>query len=376
MNSGFVYESAEQAEAAFAGEADNFVYARYGNPSLKMVETRLAALEGAEACRVCATGMAAVFSVLASQLQRGDRLVASQALFGACHAIITKILPRWGIETELVEGTDLQAWEKALARPCQLVFLETPSNPLLHLVDVQAVCEMAHGAGARIVVDNVFATPLYQKPLELGADIVVYSTTKHIDGHGRSLGGAVLGREEFVEGEYLPFYRQTGAAMSPFNAWLVLKSLESLSVRVEAMSKTAAMIAERLADTGYVKNLSYPGHASHPQYALACTQMSGFGSLLAFEIETGKAGAFAFLNGLKLIDISNNLGDAKSLACHPATTTHANLSDEDRHNLGITDGHVRLSIGLEDGDDLWADIEQAFGGAFEGAFGGAFAGKP
>ena len=359
MTSGFVYSSAEEAAAAFRDEANVFVYSRYGNPTVKMFEERLALLEGAESCRATGSGMAAVFGAMACQLDAGDRVVASRALFGACHAILTKILPRWGIKTDLIDGTDLSAWETALAEPAKLVFLESPSNPILDLVDINAVATLAHRAGALVMVDNVFASPLYQKPLALGADIVIYSATKHIDGQGRLLGGAVLGRRSFIEGVFLPFYRQTGATISAFNAWVMLKSLETLPLRVTAQSNTAAKIAKWLFQHPNIKKISYPGHASHPQHDLAKQQMSGFGSLLAFEVIGGEAAAFNVLNNLKLIDISNNLGDSKSLACHPYTTTHSNMSQNDRANLGISGGHIRLSIGLEDADDLIEDLDQA-----------------
>ena len=359
MTSGFVYSSAEEAAAAFRDEADVFVYSRYGNPTVKMFEQRLALLEDAESCRATGSGMAAVFGAMACQLNAGDRVVASRALFGACHSILTKVLPRWGIQTELIDGTDLLAWEAALAKPAKLVFLESPSNPVLDLVDIKAVATLAHKAGALVMVDNVFASPLYQKPLALGADIVIYSTTKHIDGQGRLLGGAVLGKRSFVEDIFLPFYRQTGAAMSAFNAWVMLKSLETLPLRVAAQSETAAKIAEWLFNHPNIKKISYPGHASHPQHDLAKQQMSGFGSLLAFEVAGGEAAAFTVLNNLKLIDISNNLGDSKSLACHPKTTTHSNISPEARANLGISGGHIRLSVGLEDAGDLIEDVDHA-----------------
>ena len=359
MTSGFVYSSAEEAAAAFRDEADVFVYSRYGNPTVKMFEERLALLEGAESCRATGSGMAAVFGAMACQLDAGDRVVASRALFGACHAILTKILPRWGIKTDLIDGTDLSAWETGLAEPAKLVFLESPSNPILDLVDINAVAMLAHRVGALVMVDNVFASPLYQKPLALGADIVIYSATKHIDGQGRLLGGAVLGRRSFIEGVFLPFYRQTGATISAFNAWVMLKSLETLQLRVTAQSNTAAKIAKWLFQHPSIKKISYPGHASHPQHDLAKQQMSGFGSLLAFEVIGGEAAAFNVLNNLKLIDISNNLGDSKSLACHPYTTTHSNMSQNDRANLGISGGHIRLSIGLEDADDLIEDLDQA-----------------
>jgi len=359
LNSGYVYSSAKEAADAFSGDTDRYVYSRYGNPTLSMLEMRLAALEGAEACRVCATGMSAIFSALACQLQAGDRIVASRALFGACFAIVTKILPRWGVKCSLVDGRDMQAWQDALSSPAKLVFFESPSNPLLDIVDIEAVAKLAHHAGAKLVVDNVFATPIYQSPLALGADIVTYSTTKHIDGQGRMLGGAVLGSREFVEEIFLPFYRQTGAAMSPFNAWIALKSLETLHLRVEAQTENSHYIADRLAQDGRIKSLRYPGHPSHPQFELAKKQMTDFSSLLAFELDGGREAAFAFLDALMLIDISNNLGDSKSLACHPASTTHANLSQAERDELGITDGFIRLSVGLEDKADLWADIDQA-----------------
>ena len=359
MTSGYVYENAEEAEAAFRGESDRYVYSRYGNPTVRMLEDRLAMLEGAEACRMTGTGMAAIFGALACQLKAGDRIVASRALFGACYAIVSRILPRWGVETELVDGRDLAAWEAALARPAKLVFLESPSNPILQLVDIKAVSELAHAAGALVVVDNVFASPIYQAPLELGADIVTYSATKHIDGQGRLLAGAVLGTHEFVEEVFLPFYRQTGAAVSAFNAWVMLKSLETLELRVAQMTANAGRLADWLADQKQVAGLAWPGHPSHPQYELACRQMSGGSSLMAFHLPGGKGQAFAFLNALQLIDISNNLGDAKSLACHPASTTHMNLTQEERDALEITDGHIRLSVGLEHSDDLIADLEQA-----------------
>ena len=359
MTSGFVYDSAEQAAAAFRDEIDTFVYSRYGNPTVKMFEQRLALLEGAEACRATGTGMAAVFGALACQLKSGDRVVASRALFGACHAILTKILPKWGVETELIDGTDLAAWKAALKTPVKLIFLESPSNPVLELVDIAAVCDLAHDAGALVLVDNVFASPLYQRPLELGADIVIYSTTKHIDGQGRLLGGAVLGKASFVEDVFLPFYRQTGAAISAFNAWVMLKSLETLPLRVAAQAENAGHAAAFLHDHPRVKSISYPGHESHPQHDLAKRQMSGFGNMLAFEIDGDQAAAFRFLNALALIDISNNLGDSKSLACHPFTTTHANLSDADRASLNITPSHLRLSVGLEDKIDLIADLDSA-----------------
>ena len=359
MTSGYVYETAEEAAVAFKGKTDNFVYSRFGNPTLWALEDRLAQLEGAEACRVCSTGMAAIFASMACQLSAGDRVVASRALFGACHSILTKILPRWGVEVELVDGRDLNAWKVALSQPAKLVFFETPSNPVLHLVDIEAVSLLAHAAGAKVIVDNVFATPLFQSPLALGADIVVYSTTKHIDGQGRLLGGAVLGKTDFIEEVFLPFYRQTGAAMSAFNAWVMLKSLETLALRVEMQTRTATLLVETIKQHSTLETVSYPGDPAHPQYALASRQMSGASTLIAFEVKGGRKGAFQFLNALKLIDISNNIGDSKSLACHPASTTHMNLSEDERLMLEISEGHVRLSVGLEHADDLAADILQA-----------------
>lgn len=359
LTSGYVYETASEAEAAFNDEIDRFIYSRYGNPTVKALQDRMAQLEGAEACLATGTGMAAIFATMACQLSSGDRVVASRALFGACHAILTKILPKWGIEVVLLDGRDLSAWEEALCVPCKIVFLESPSNPTLQLVDVPAVSQLAKKAGARLVIDNVFATPIHQKPLELGADIVCYSATKHLDGQGRVLGGFVLGSTDFITDELMPFYRQTGAVMSPFNAWVLLKSLETLPLRIEAQSKTATEVAEILEAHPQVKSVQYPGLASHPQYNLATKMMSGFGTLIAFEIHGGKEQAFAFLDALQLIKISNNLGDTKSLACHPASTTHMNIGPEERALLEIGDGHIRLSVGLEDCDDLIDDLMQA-----------------
>ncbi|MDB2324386.1 O-succinylhomoserine sulfhydrylase [Alphaproteobacteria bacterium] len=365
MTSGFVYDSAEQAAAAFRDETDNFVYARYGNPTVEMFEQRLAMLEGAEACKATGTGMAAVFAVMACQLEAGDRVVASRALFGACHGILTKTLPKWGIETVLIDGRDPDAWRDALKTPTKLVFFETPTNPLLEIVDIANVSKLAHDAGALVVVDNVFATALHQRPLELGADIVIYSTTKHIDGQGRLMGGAILGTSAFITDVLLPFYRQTGATISAFNAWVMLKSLETLPIRFAAQCKSAATIAAWLDQHPKIATVSYPGLASHPQHDLARRQMSDFGTIMSFRLHgdaTDMAGAFAFLNNLSLIDISNNLGDSKSLACHPYTTTHSSLSDGALANLGITGADIRLSVGLEAVEDLIADIDAALMG--------------
>ena len=359
LSSGFVYDNAEDAAAAFAGEADRFVYSRYGNPTVTMLQDRLATLEGAEACLATGTGMAGVFAALACQLDVGDRVVASRALFGACYAILHDILPRWGIVTEFVDGTDLDQWRVALSTPAKVVFFESPSNPMLDLVDIEAVSQMAHAAGATVIIDNVFATPIAQHPLKLGADIVVYSATKHIDGQGRVLGGAVLASEEFIKERMLKFYRQTGPSISPFNAWILLKSLETLSLRVERQAATALALATWLDSKANIASLRYPGLPSHPQHALAQRQMSNGGSLLAFTLEGGKEAAFRVLNSLRLIDISNNLGDAKTLACHPASTTHSSVSAADRAEIGIQDGSIRVSVGLEDPEDLKADLDQA-----------------
>jgi len=359
LNSGYVYDNAEEAAAAFAGEADRYVYSRYGNPTVTMLQDRLAMLEGADACLATGTGMAGVFAALACQLDTGDRVVASRALFGACYAILHDILPRWGIVTEFVDGTDLDQWRAALSTPAKVVFFESPSNPMLDLVDIEAVSQMAHDAGATVIIDNVFATPIAQHPLKLGADIVIYSATKHIDGQGRVLGGAVLASEEFIKERMLKFYRQTGPTISPFNAWVLLKSLETLSLRVERQAATAFGLATWLESQARIAGLRYPGLASHPQHALAQRQMSNGGSLLAFTLDGGRETAFRLLNSLRMIDISNNLGDSKTLACHPASTTHSSVSVNDRAEMGITDGSIRVSVGLEDLEDLKADLGQA-----------------
>ncbi len=359
LTSGYVYASAEEAEAAFKGDRLRYVYSRYANPTVSMFEERLRLLEGAEACRATASGMAAVFAALMAQLKAGDRVVASRALFGSCQYIIAELLPRFGVATQLIDGTDLDAWEQALAKGAQAVFLETPSNPTLEVIDIQAVSERAHAAGAKVVVDNVFATPLLQRPLELGADVVVYSATKHIDGQGRTLGGAVLCSDAFIQDHLQNFYRHTGPSMSPFNAWVMLKGLETLDLRVERHCANALAVAEFLEGRPGVTRVLYPGLPSHPQADLARRQMKGGSTLVAFELEGGKARAFRFMNALRLIDISNNLGDSKSLVTHPATTTHQRLSPEARAELGIGDGLLRLSVGLEDAADLMEDLEQA-----------------
>jgi O-succinylhomoserine sulfhydrylase len=359
LTSGFVYDDAAGAEAAFAADGSRYVYSRYRNPTVAIFEERLRLVEGAAACRATASGMAAVFAGLACRLRAGQRLVSSRALFGSCHWIVSELLPRWGIETVLVDGRDLAAWEEALAGGAALAFCESPSNPTLEIIDLAAVARLTHRAGGVLVVDNVFATPLLQQPLAQGADVVVYSATKHIDGQGRCLGGAVLGSEQFIKDDLGPFYRHTGPSLSPFNAWLLLKGLETLELRVDRQCRTAAAIACHLETHPKIARVLYPGLPSHPQYDLARRQMKAGGSLVAFEIAGGKEECFRFLDALRLVDISNNLGDAKSLVTHPATTTHSRLAPEARAELGISDALVRFSAGLEAEADLLADIERA-----------------
>jgi O-succinylhomoserine sulfhydrylase len=325
-----------------------------------MLEERLALLEGAEACRATATGMAAVHAAILCQVQTGDRVVASRALFGSCHWIISTLLPRYGVTTVFVDGSDAGQWRRALSEPTKLVLLESPSNPMLELVDIEMVAGLAHAAGAVVVVDNVFATPLLQKPLKLGADVVVYSCTKHIDGQGRVLGGAVLGRQDWVENVLQPFTRNTGPSLSPFNAWLLLKGLETLSLRVEAQCQRAERMADFLSERAEVKRVWYPTRPDHPQHALAQRQMTGGGTLVTFEVKGGQEAAFRLMNALRLIRISNNLGDSKSLATHPVTTTHMRIPADERARLGITDGVIRLSVGLEDVEDLIDDLRHAW----------------
>ncbi len=359
LTSGFVYDSAEQAEATFAGTVQHYQYSRFGNPTVAMLEQRLALIEGAEACRATATGMAAVHAALLSHLKSGDRVVASRALFGSCHWIVSTLLPRYGIATEFVDGGDLAQWRTALATPANLVLLETPSNPMLEIVDLKAVSDLAHAAGAIVVVDNVFATPLLQKPLELGADVVVYSCTKHIDGQGRVLGGAVLGRQKWVDETLQPFIRNTGPSISAFNAWLLLKGLETLPLRVRAGCDSAERVANFLAGQPAIARVRYPTRADHPQRDLAMAQMTAGGTLVTFEVRGGRDAAFAVMNVMRLVRVSNNLGDSKSLATHPATTTHLRIGAEERARLGITDGVIRLSVGLEDPTDIIEDLEGA-----------------
>ncbi|MFT8367583.1 MAG: O-succinylhomoserine sulfhydrylase [Acetobacter papayae] len=360
LTSGFVYDSAEQAAQTFTGEVTHYQYSRFGNPTVAALERRLADLEGAEACVATSTGMGAVSSALLSHVKAGDRVVASSALFGSCHWIVANLLPRYGVTTVFVDGTNMDEWADALSEPTAAVLLESPSNPMLEILDIAAISALAHKAGAIVVVDNVFASPVYQKPLELGADVVVYSCTKHIDGQGRVLGGAVLGRAQWITETLQPFTRNTGNALSPFNAWVMLKGLETLSLRVDAMTRNAAQVADYLASVPGIVTVRYPGRADHPQYALAQRQMSAGGTLVAFEVAGGREGAFAFMNALKLIAISNNLGDSRSLVTHPATTTHSKIAPEARAALGINEGTIRFSVGLEDAQDLIDDLARGF----------------
>lgn len=365
LNSGYVYTSAAEAEKAFTGEVDRFVYSRYGNPTIEMFQERLRLIEGAEAAFATASGMAAVFTALGALLAAGDRLVAARSLFGSCFVVCSEILPRWGIETVFVDGEDLDQWQQALSKPTAAVFFETPSNPMQSLVDIAAVSEMAHAAGAKVVLDNIFATPLLQKGLPLGVDVVIYSGTKHIDGQGRVLGGAILGDKDYIEGPVQTLMRHTGPALSPFNAWVLLKGLETMSVRVNYSNASAQRIAEFLEGHKAVRWVRYPFLPSHPQYELAKRQMSGGGTVITFELDApegrGKERAFEVLDKLSVIDISNNLGDSKSLITHPATTTHRAMGPEGRAAIGLGDGVVRISVGLEGTEDLIADLARALG---------------
>lgn len=359
LSSGFTYDSAEQAASAFADETEHFLYSRFDNPTVAMFERRLAALEGAEACKATASGMAAMFASVACLVEAGDRVVASMAMFSSCYVVLTEILPKWGVETVLVEGNDEAAWAEALSKPTKAVFLESPSNPLMEIVDIKMISDLAHKIGATVIVDNVMASPVLQNPLKLGADVVMYSATKHIDGQGRVLGGAVLGSEKYINEQLKPFIRHTGPSMSAFNAWVLLKSLETISMRVEKMSSSALMIAEALEKHPKVASIKYPFLKSHKGYELAKKQMRGGGSMVAITFDATAQETFRFMNALQVIDISNNLGDSKSLATHPATTTHKRLAPEVRAKAGITDGTVRLSVGLEHPDDLIRDLLNA-----------------
>ncbi|MEL7299095.1 MAG: O-succinylhomoserine sulfhydrylase [Pseudomonadota bacterium] len=363
LTQGFVYESAEHAEARFIESGpDEFIYARYGNPTVAMFEDRIAALEGAEGGFATASGMAAVNGALMSVLKAGDHVVAARALFGSCLYILEDILPRFGVEVEFVDGTSLPQWEAAIRPDTRVVFFESLSNPALEVIDIEAVSTLARKVGALVMVDNVFATPVYSRAIAQGADVVIYSTTKHIDGQGRALGGVILGRHEFLQKFVVPFMKHTGGSMSPFTAWMMLKGLETLELRVRAQTASAEALADALAARRDLERVIYPGHESHPQHALAMAQMGAGGTLLAIDCGT-KARAFKVLNALALFTISNNLGDAKSIVTHPATTTHQRLSEETRQALGITEGLIRLSVGLEDSGDLIADLGAALDAA-------------
>ena len=359
LTQGFVYDTAEQCEARFKGEDPGFIYSRFSNPNISMFERRMIELEGAEAARATATGMAAVTTAILAPLKTGDHVVAAKAMFGSCRYVVEDLLPRYGISSTLVDGLDLDQWRKAMRPNTKSCFLESPTNPTLDVLDIGGIAEIAHAGGARLIVDNVFATPIWQSPLTLGADVVVYSATKHIDGQGRCLGGVILSSEAFIAEHIHNFMRQTGPSMSPFNAWILLKGLETLAVRVRAQTETAAAIAEALARHPKISRLIYPGRADHPQAALVKKQMRAGSTLIGFEVKGGKAAAFRTLNGLKLSRISNNLGDAKSLVTHPATTTHQRLTPEARAELGISEGFIRFSAGLEHADDLIEDLYAA-----------------
>lgn len=360
MNSGFCYNDANTAEKRFNGDEPGFVYSRYVNPGLQMLEDRLTAIEpGAQAACVTASGMAAVFASIMCQIKAGDHFIASRVLFGSCFHIATKILPNYGVEVTLVDGTNEEEWKKAFKPNTKLVFIESPANPNLEIIDIELVANLCKQNGAKLIVDNIFASPYCQRPFELGADIVVYSSTKHMDGQGRSLGGAVLGTEEFIKETLLPFHRHTGPALSPFNAWIVYKSLETFSLRMEKHCDNALKVAQFLESHPKVSRVLYPSLESHPQYEIAKKQMIKGGAMLAFEVNGSKEDTFNFMNKLNLVDISNNLGDAKSLITHPATTTHSNLEEEDRLEIGITQSMCRLSVGLENADDLIKDLDKA-----------------
>lgn len=359
LTQGFVYDSPEEAEARFDGSDPGFIYSRFSNPTVSMFEARMCALEGAEAARATASGMAAVTTALMGVVRAGDHVVAAQALFGSCRWVIEEWLPRFGVATTLVDGPDLAVWKAAVRPETKAFFLESPANPTLEVIDIEGVAKIAKACGAKLIVDNVFATPLFQKPLELGADCVVYSATKHIDGQGRCLGGVILGSREFIDTHIHQVMRQTGPSISPFNAWVLLKGLETLPVRVKRQAKTASYLAGIIAEHPKVKRVNFPGDPNHPQADIIARQMSGPSTLIAFEVEGERAGAYRFLNGLEIVKISNNLGDAKSLITHPATTTHQRFTLEQRLAMGIPEGMVRLSCGLEHQADLASDIKRA-----------------
>jgi O-succinylhomoserine sulfhydrylase len=360
LSSGFTYSSAEEAVDSFTDEVDHYLYSRFHNPTVAMFEKRLAAIEGAEFCVATGSGMSAMFASIACMVSAGDHVVASASMFSSCHVVITEFLPKWGVTFELVKGNDPAAWAKALSKPTKVVFIETPSNPLLDIVDIQMVSDLAHKVGATVIVDNVMASPILQKPLQLGADVIMYSATKHMDGQGRVLAGAILGSFAYIHEHLIPFVRHTGPALSPFNAWVLVKSLETMDMRVRRMSENAQAIAEYLEKRPEIKTVRYPGLPSHPEYALAQRQMSGGGSTIGIEFAGTAKDAFKVMNALRIIDISNNLGDSKTLITHPASTTHRRLSPEVQAEMGITPSVVRLSVGLEYVDDLIKDLDQAF----------------
>lgn len=359
LTQGFVYPSAEAAEARFKGEEPGFIYSRYANPTTDMFEKRMCALEGAEDARATASGMAAVAAAIICQVKAGDHVLAARAMFGSCRYVIETLLPRYGVEFTLIDGSKIENWQNAIRPNTKVLFLESPTNPTLEVIDISAVADVANSVGAKLIVDNVFATPLFQKPLELGAHIVVYSTTKHIDGQGRCLGGMILSDKAWIDENLLEYFRHTGPGLSPFNSWVMLKGLETLSVRVRQQTESAAKIADFLSTHPAISKVIYPGRADHPQADIVARQMKGGSTLLAFEVKGGKKAAFKFENALEVVLISNNLGDSKSLVTHPATTTHKNLTDEARAELGISDGLLRLSVGLEDADDLIEDLDIA-----------------
>ena len=360
LNSGFTYSSAQEAFDSFADETDHYLYSRFHNPTVQMFEKRLAAIEGAEYCVATGSGMSAMFASIACLVRAGDHVVASAAMFSSCHVVLTEILPKWGVTIELVKGNDPAIWAAALSKPTKVVFIESPSNPLMEIVDIRMVSDLAHKVGATVIVDNVMASPVLQKPLELGADVVMYSATKHIDGQGRVIAGAVLGSFSYIHESLVPFIRHTGPTLSPFNAWVLLKSLETMEMRVQRMCQNAQKIAEFFETRKEIKSVKYPGLKSHPDYAIVQKQMSGGGSTIGIEFAGSQKDAFKFMDSLRIIDISNNLGDSKSLITHPSSTTHRRLSPEVQAEMGITPSVLRLSVGLEHVDDLIKDLTQAF----------------
>jgi len=360
LTSGFTYDSAQQANSAFAEEVDHYVYGRFANPTVSMFENRLAAIEGAPMCVGTGSGMSAMFASIACLVSAGDHVVAAASMFSSCWVVLAEILPKWGVTVEFVAGNDPDTWAAALNKETKAVFLETPSNPMLELVDIRMISDLAHKVGAIVIVDNVMASPILQKPLALGADVVMYSATKHIDGQGRVLGGAILGSENYIKTQLNPFVRHTGPSLSPFNAWVLVKSLETMSMRVHRMNDSAQAIAEFLETVPQIKSVNYPGLASHPQHELALAQMTGGGTTLSFEVQGGQEALFTIMNKLRVIDISNNLGDSKSLITHPYSSTHRRLDEKTKADMGITESLARLSVGLEYSGDLIRDLTEAF----------------